>query len=151
PKNLALICYVSAHGSTKIMAEQLKTSLEERGVAVELHDLVTVPLNELAGLLTDAATIVLGSSVIMAALHPVAVNTVFLLDRLKPKAPFAAVIGSYGWSPGPLKKAAELLPSWKVELVGSVITKGHPGEEAMAELDALAETIAAKHKEAGIA
>lgn len=150
PENMALIGYVSAHGSTKLMAEHLKDALEQRGVAVQLHDLVTVPLNELAGLLTDAATIVLGSSVIMAALHPVAVNTAFLLDRLKPKAKFAAVIGSYGWSPNPLKNAAELLPAWKVELIGNVITKGHPGADAMAELDVLADTIAAKHREAGL-
>ena len=150
PDNLALIAYVSTHGSTKAMAEHLKTALEERGVNVELKDLVTTPLNELAGLLTDAATIVLGSSVVMAALHPVAVNTAFLLDRLKPKAKFAAVIGSYGWSPGPLQKAAELLPSWKVEVVGAVIAKGHPKTTAFTELDALADTIAAKHRGAGL-
>lgn len=150
PDNMALIAYVSTHGSTKLMAERLQTALEKRGVKVELKDLVTVPLNELAGLLTDAATIVLGSSVIMAALHPVAVNTAFLLDRLKPKTKFVAVIGSYGWSPGPLQKAAELLPSWKVEVVGAVIAKGHPGAQAMTELDALADTIAAKHRAAGI-
>lgn len=150
PENLALIGYVSTHGSTKTMAEHLKTALEKRGVNVALHDLVTVPLNELAGLLTDAATIVLGSSVVMAALHPVAVNTAFLLDRLKPKAKFVAVIGSYGWSAGPLQKAAELLPSWKVEVVGAVIAKGHPKAAAFAELDALADTIAAKHRAAGL-
>ena len=150
PENTVLIGYVSAHGSTKIMADHLKDALEKRGVNVELHDLVTVPLNELAGLLTDVATIVLGSSVIMAALHPVAVNTAFLLDRLKPKAKFAAVIGSYGWSPNPLKKADELFPSWKVEVVGGVIAKGHPGDDALAEIDALADTIAAKHGEAGL-
>jgi len=150
PENLALIAYVSTHGSTKIMAEHLQAALEKRGVKVALKDLVTVPLNELAGFLTDAATIVLGSSVIMAALHPVAVSTAFLLDRLKPKAKFAAVIGSYGWSPNPLKNAAELLPSWKVEVVGAVIAKGHPKADALAELDALADTIAAKHRAAGL-
>jgi flavorubredoxin len=150
PDNLALIAYVSTHGSTKRMAERLQAALESRGVKVELKDLVGLPLNELAGCLTDAATIVLGSSVIMAALHPLAVYAAFLLDRLKPKARFAAVIGSYGWSPNPLKNAAELLPSWKVELVGSVIAKGCPGDEALAELDALADTIAAKHRAAGL-
>jgi len=150
PDNLALIAYVSTHGSTKIMAEQLKTSLEERGVQVLLKDLIGLPLNELAGVLTDAATIVLGSSVIMAALHPLAFNTAFLIDRLKPKAKFLGVIGSYGWSPGPLKKAADLFPSYKADVVGAVIAKGHPKAEAFAELDALAEIIAAKHKEAGI-
>ncbi len=150
PENLALIAYVSTHGSTKLMAEHLKAALEKRGVKVALKDLIGLPLNELAGVLTDAATIVLGSSVIMAALHPLAVYTAFLLDRLKPKAKFAAVIGSYGWSPNPLKNAAELLPSWKVEVVGAVIAKGHPGAEAMKELDALADTIAAKHRAAGL-
>jgi flavorubredoxin len=150
PENLALIAYVSTHGSTKIMAEHLAAALEKRGVKVALKDLIGLPLNELAGVLTDAATIVLGSSVIMAALHPLAVYTAFLLDRLKPKAKFAAVIGSYGWSPNPLKDAAELLPSWKVELVGAVIAKGHPGAEAMKELDVLADTIVAKHRAAGL-
>jgi flavorubredoxin len=150
PENLALIAYVSTHGSTKIMAGHLKAALEKRGVNVELKDLVGLPLNELAGVLTDAATIVLGSPVIMAALHPVAFNTAFLLDRLKPKAKFMAVIGSYGWSPNPLQKAAELLPTWKTEVVGSVIAKGHPGAEALTELDELADTIATKHRAAGI-
>jgi len=150
PDNLALIAYVSTHGSTKVMAEHLQAALEERGVKVELKDLVGLPLDELAPLLTDVATIVLGSSVIMASLHPVAVSTAFLVDRLKPKAKFLAAIGSYGWSPGPIQKAAELFPTYKAEVVGAVAAKGHPKAKAFAELDALAETIAAKHKEAGL-
>lgn len=150
PENLALIAYVSTHGSTKVMAEHLCAALQKRGVKTELKDLVTTPLDELAGLLTDAVTIVLGSSVVMAALHPVAVHVAFLLDRLKPKAKFAGVIGSYGWSPGPLQKAAELLSSWKPEVVGAVIAKGHPRQAALAELDALADTIAEKHRQSGI-
>lgn len=149
PENLVLIAYVSAHGSTEMMAEHLKAALEKRGVRVEMVNLVGLPLNELADVLTDAGTIVLGSSVIMAALHPLAIYAAFLLDRLKPKAKFAAFIGSYGWSPNPLKNAASLLPSWKAEIVGSVITKGSPGKETFAELEALAEAIAARHKEAG--
>ena len=150
PENLALIAYVSTHGSTKIMAEQMKESLEKRGVNVELKDLIGLPLNELAAVLLHATTLVFGSSVIMASLHPVAFNTAFLLDRLRPKIKFLSVIGSYGWSPGPLKKAADLIPSFKGEVVGSVITKGHPQSDTLAELDALAETIAAKHREVGI-
>ncbi|MGE4489155.1 MAG: FprA family A-type flavoprotein [Kiritimatiellales bacterium] len=151
PDNLVLIAYVSAHGSTEVMAEYLKAALEKRGVKVEMKNLIGLPLNEMAGVLTDAGTIVLGSSVIMAALHPLAVYVAFLLDRLKPKAKYAAVIGSYGWSPNPLKNADKLLPSWKTEVVGSVISKGKPGDETFAELDRLADTITAKHKEAGYA
>ncbi|MFA5688913.1 MAG: FprA family A-type flavoprotein [Kiritimatiellales bacterium] len=150
PENLALIAYISTHDNTEVMAEYLNTALEKRGVRTVLKNLVGLPLHELAGLLTDPATIVLGSSVIMASLHPLAVYTAFLLDRLKPKAKFAAVIGSYGWSPNPLKNAGDLLASWKPEIVGAVIAKGHPGEETMKELDALADAIAARHKAAGI-
>lgn len=150
PENKVLIPYVSAHGSTEIMAKHLGKALEKRGVDVELKNLIGLSLNELADDLIDASTIVLGSSVIMAALHPLAVYTAFLLDRLKPKAKFAALIGSYGWSPNPLKKADELFPSWKVELVGNVLSKGHPGDDTLAELDELADEIVAKHREAGL-
>jgi len=150
PKNLALLAFVSTHGSTRIMAEYLAEKIEKQGVAVKLFDLVGLSLNDISSSLVDAATIVLGSSVVMAALHPCAVNTAFLIDRLKPKAKFAAVFGSYGWSPGPLKKAGELLPSLKVELLEPVVAKGHPKAEAFKELDALAKTIAAKHRAAGM-
>lgn len=150
PKNMAVVAFVSTHGSTRIMAEHLAAQLTEQGVEARLFDLVGLPLNDISSSLVDAATIVLGSSVVMAALHPFAVNTAFLLDRIKPKARFAAVFGSYGWSPGPLKKAAELLPSLKVEVVGAVIAKGHPKDDTLDELSDLAATIAAKHRDAGI-
>ena len=150
PKNIAVVAFVSAHGSTRIMAEHLAAELEKQGVEARLFDLVGLPLNDISSSLVDAATIVLGSSVVMAALHPFAVNTAFLLDRIKPKAKFVAVFGSYGWSPGPLKKAAELLPSLKVEVVGAVLAKGHPKDDVLEELGELAGTIAAKHKELGI-
>lgn len=150
PKNIALIAFVSTHGSTRIMAEHLAASIEKQGVEARLFDLVGLPLNEISTTLVDAATIVLGSSVIMSALHPYAVNTAFLIDRLRPKAKFAAVFGSYGWGSLPLKDAAKLIPSLKVELLGTVMAKGHPKGEVFAELDALAAAIAAKHREAGL-
>jgi len=150
PKNIALVAFVSTHGSTRIMAEHLAAGLEKQGVDARLFDLVGLPLNDISSSLVDASTIVLGSPVIMAALHPFAVNMAFILDRMKPKAKFLAVFGSYGWSPGPLNKAGELLSSLKAEVVGAVLSKGHPRSETLAELDALAETIAAKHREAGL-
>lgn len=150
PKNLALIAFVSTHGSTRIMAEHLAEAVKKQGVDVKLFDLVGLPLNDISSALVDAATIVLGSSVVMGALHPYAVNAAFLIDRLKPKAKFAAVFGSYGWGPTPLKEAAKLLPSLKVEVLGAVIAKGHPKQAAFDELDVLAGQIAAKHRTAGI-
>ena len=150
PKNLALIAFVSTHGSTRIMAEHLAAAIAKQGVEVKLFDLVGLPLNDISSALVDAATIVLGSSVVMGALHPYAVNAAFLIDRLKPKAKFAAVFGSYGWGATPLKEAAKLMPSLKVELLGTVIAKGHPKGEVFTELDALADTIAAKHRAAGL-
>jgi len=149
-RNIVVIAFVSTHGSTRIMAEHLAAELEKQGVETKLFDLVALELNDISSALVDAATFVLGSSVVMAALHPYAANTAFLLDRIRPKAKFAAIFGSYGWSPGPLKKAAELIPKLKVEVVGSVISKGHPSDEVLEELAELAAAIADKHREEGL-
>ena len=150
PRNLALIAYVSTHGSTRIMAEHLAEAIGKRGIEVKLLDLVGLPINQISRALVDAATIALGSSVVMAALHPYAVFTAFLIDHLKPKAKFVTAFGSYGWSPGPIRKAGELLPSLKAEFLDPVVSRGHPRQEVLAGLDALADRIALRHQEAGL-
>jgi len=150
PHNLVLIAYVSTHGSTRIMAEHLTEAIERHGIESRLIDLAGLPLNHISSALVDAATITLGSSVVMNSLHPYATFTADLINNLKPKARFVAFFGSYGWSPGPLRKAGDQLSSLKAEHLDPVISRGHPREEVVAELDALADRIAAKHKEAGL-
>jgi flavorubredoxin len=72
-----------------------------------------------------------------------------LANALRPKLRFASVIGSYGWSSKAIERIAELIPNLKVEILEPVLCRGYPREGDFRALDALAETIAAKHAALG--
>lgn len=148
PKNLALIPYVSMHHSTKLMAEHLAPALVARGVEVSLLDLATVDLDRIGTGLVDAATILLGTPTVLGGPHPFAQNAAFLVSILKPRAKFASVFGSYGWASKTVEAVAGMLD--KYEILPAVYVKGLPTAEAYAGLDALADAVAAKHREIGI-
>jgi flavorubredoxin len=116
---------------------------------VERFELATVDLGELASSLVDAATIIIGTPTVLTGPHPLAAHAAFLANALKPKARHVAVIGSYGWAGKTAERLAEMLSNFKGELLDPVMVKGMPRDEGYAALDALADTIAAKH--AGLA
>ena len=68
----------------------------------------------------------------------------------RPKAKFASVIGSYGWSTRVVEQTAELIPNLKVELLDPVLCEGYPREEDFQALDRLADAVAARHREEGL-
>ena len=146
PKNLVVIPYVSMYGSTELLVDYLKQSLEEKGVEVKLFDLVKSDVGELAMELVDAATIVVGTSMVLAGPHPSAINGAYLINALRPKAKYFSVIGSYGWGGNMENKLAEILGNLKVEKLDSVIIKGKPTNDDFIKVDELAEKIAEKHK-----
>ena len=150
PLNKVALPCVSMHGSTQAMADRLAAELRRRGVAVETFDLAALPLDRFASALVDAATLVFAAPAVWNAPHPAALFAALVAGGLKPKAPWGALIGSYGWGAKALENPAELLPGLKVEFLPSVHARGRPGPEALAALDALAETIAAKHGTAGL-
>ena len=61
PKNLAVIAYISMHGSTGKLVERLVSSLAANGVTVAEFDLAVTDIGKLAIMLVDAGTIVLGT------------------------------------------------------------------------------------------
>ncbi len=150
PHNLVCIPYVTMHGSTHIMVEHLTDQLVSRGVVVEQFDLPVTDIGDLAVSLVDAATIVVGTPTVLVGPHPHAAYAAVLANALKPKAKFAAIIGSYGWGSKAVETIQSLIPNLKVEVLGAVLTKGHPKADALAELDKLAEAIAQKHRELGV-
>lgn len=145
-KNQVLIPYVSMYESTKMMAEHLKERLEKAGTEVILWDLIEGDAGELAMAAVDAATVVMGASMVLSGPHPAAVYATYLINVLKPKFKFFAIIGSYGWG-GNLTQVLEgLLTCVRPEKLENVIIKGRPTEEDFAKLDVLAEQIIEKHK-----
>ncbi len=145
PRNVAVIAYSSMHDSTRRMARHLSEALVARGVAVEVFGLANADLGRLAMALVDAATIVLGSPVVAAGAHPLVSYAASIANMLKPRARYAAVIGSVGWGGKMAEQLAGLMPNLKVEHLGTVLAKGLPKDPDYAALDQLADTIAARH------
>ncbi|MBN2125263.1 MAG: FprA family A-type flavoprotein [Deltaproteobacteria bacterium] len=149
PKNLVVLPYVSMHGSTKQMVDHFTAALVDRGVRVELYNLAVSDIGKLAMALVDAATIVLGTSTVLAGPHPLAAYAAFLANALRPKARFLSIIGSYGWGGKTVETLAGMIPNLKVEVLDPVLCKGVPLTPDFEALDRLAGTVAKKHKENG--
>ena len=147
PKNVVVVPYVSMHGSTNAMVEYLVGALGGRGVTVHQFDLAVTDIGKLAMTLVDAATIVIGTPTVRIGAHPLAAYAAFLANILSPKAKFASIIGSYGWSSKAVEQIAGLIPNLKVEVLQPVLCKGQATESVFEALDDLAETIATKHRE----
>ncbi len=148
PKNLVLIPYVSMYKSVQEMAFYLKEKLEAKGIKTLCYDIVEDGLGDIAMNLVDAATIVLGASMVLASPHPAAANVAYIANLLKPKAKFASFIGSYGWGGNLFDKLGEMLSGLKVQVIEPVLVKGKPSSADLEKLDIMAESIFNAHKDA---
>jgi len=151
PHNLAVIPYVSMHGSTRQMVDHLTSALVEKGVGVELFSLPVTDIGKLAMSLVDAATLVVGTSTVLAGPHPLAAYATFLANALRPRVKFLSIVGSYGWGGKTVETLAGMIPNLKVEVLEPVLCKGRASKKDFEALDRLAGAIAQKHKESSFA
>ena len=151
PKNIVVLPYISMHGSTQKMVEYFVGALADRGVAVKQFNLAATDIGKLAMALVDAATLVIGTPTVLVGPHPSVAYAAFLANALRPRLQFISIIGSYGWGSKAVEQLAAMIPNLKAEVLTPVISKGLPREEDFKALDNLASTIAAKHKERGLA
>ena len=147
PRNLAIIPFISMHGSTAMMVRFLTDALSAKGIKVAPFDLAVTDLGKLAIALVDAATIIIGTPTVHVGPHPAVSYAVGLANSLRPKAKFASIIGSYGWSSRAVESIAALIPNLKAEIIPPVMCKGKPRASDFEALSRLAEEIAAKHNE----
>jgi flavorubredoxin len=143
--NRVVIPCVSMHGSTDLMVDHLVGALVDRGVKVDKFDLTVTDHGKLVMALIDAATIVFATPALNMGPHPLVLAATHLADALRPKLRYAAIIGSFGWGSKAPDTIAALIPNLKVEQLGTVMCKGVPKADTFAALDALADSIAAKH------
>jgi flavorubredoxin len=132
------------------MVEYLVSALAARGVTVHQFNLTDTDIGKLAITLVDAATIVIGTPTVHLGAHPNVIYATFLANALRPKAKFASVIGSHGWSTKVVDQIAGIITNLQVEVISPVIAKGYPKEADFQALDKLAEAIAEKHKGLGL-
>ncbi|OHB56797.1 MAG: MBL fold hydrolase [Planctomycetes bacterium GWF2_50_10] len=149
-KNEVLVPYNSMHGATRKMVDVFVDALRERNIAVKQFNLAGTDLGKIAIALVDGATIVLGTSQVLAGAHPNVAHAAFVVNALRPKTKFVSLIGSYLWGGQMVEQIKGLLPNLKAELLEPVVIKGYPKENDFKALAAMADTIAAKHKAAGI-
>ena len=148
PKNLVVLPYVSMYDSTKSMTDYLAEKLETAGIKTYKHDIVNGDLGDLAMALVDASTIVLGTSMVLAGPHPASVNIAYVVSILRPKAKFAALIGSYGWGGKLFDLIGQILAPLKLDMVAEPLqVKGKPKTEDYKKLDEIADAIIEKHKQ----
>lgn len=150
PKNLVVLPYVSMYNSTKEMIDRLAEDLNKEGIETFKFDIVDDDLGDLAMALVDAATIVMGTSMVLAGPHPMAVNVAYLAAVLRPKAKFASIIGSYGWGGKLFDIIVNLLAPLKLDLIEPIQIKGKPTDEDFKKVDEMAKTIIEKHKSIGL-
>jgi flavorubredoxin len=150
PKNEVVIPYISMHHSTELLVKRMAGELTAQGVRVKVFDLTVTDLGELAMALVDAATIVVGTPIMLGGPHPLVGYALNLANLLKPKAKFAAFLVSYGWGAGAVERLPGLIEGLRVEALPGVVARGMPRQAEMEAVDALADRIAAKHKELGL-
>ncbi len=150
PHNLVLIPFVTMHGSTAVMVDRLTGALIDRGVKVERMNLQGADLGKLATVLVDAATVVAATPTVMTHPHPLMVSALYLANELKPKVRFLSAMVTYGWATSAVEHIVGLTTGLKAEVIEPVIVKGCPTAEDLLKVDALAEAIAVKHREAGL-
>jgi flavorubredoxin len=149
-RNLALIPFVSMHGSTREMVEYLADALVRQGVEVVPCNLITADVGELAKELIDASTLVLATPTVLGGAHPAAASAAYLINALRPKTKFASIIGSYGWGGRSEESLRASLGNLKAEFLPTVLVKGYPAEKDYRALDELAAAIADRHRDIGV-
>lgn len=149
-KNLVLIPYVSMYGSVEEMVKYVANGLKENGINVYTHDIVRDDLGDLAVELVDAATVIIGASMVLAGPHPMAINTCVLANALKPKTKFVSFLGSYGWGGKLFETLGSLFTSIKPEVIEPVLIKGKLKEGDYKKLDELIASVTEKHKSTGL-
>ena len=97
--------------------------------------------------LIDATTIVIGSPTVHFGPHPKAAHIAFLTNILKPKARYAAVIGSFGWGGKTVQTLGEMMPKLGAEMLDPIYIKGKPGEQELLEVNRLADEIYKRHQD----
>ena len=149
PKNKVVIPYVSMYQNTERMVDRLAEKLKEEDVEVHKFDLISDDIGDLAVELVDAATVVFGASMVLAMPHPYAFFGVYLTNALRPNVKFMSILGSYGWGGNLIGKIEENTNLLQAEKLDYITVKGRAKQEDMERIDALAHTIAQKHKEIG--
>lgn len=146
-KNEVVVLYVSMHDSTKKMIEYLADKLMDEGLSVKLHNIVNSDIGEIAVDLVDASTVVIGTPMVLTGVHPLMAGAIYLVNALRPKTRYLALVGSYGWGGRFIDEIKEMTKNLKAEIFEPVVVKGLISDVNYEKLDNLVKEIIKKNKD----
>lgn len=117
-EKLVVIPYVSAYGYTKQIAEEIAKGIEEKGIKVELYDMVTADESEVLARIYCADGLLFGSPTILGeALKPIW-NILTSMYSPIHKGKLSSAFGSYGWSGEAVPHIMERLKQIRLKTFG---------------------------------
>ena len=129
------------HGSTEIMVKYLIDALIKRGIEVKPFNLSKMELGEFLMALVDASTLVIAAPTVLTKPHPLMAQIIYLINVLRPKLKYGAIMGSFGWGTLMEEEIKQLLNNLSIDYHETVLIKGLPKEEDFKALDKLADQI----------
>jgi len=111
------IFYVSAYNNTKNMGEYLAKKINEAGIKAEAHEITSMNLSDIVGLIEKASGIMIGSPTINQDAVKPAWDVLSLVCPIINRGKAAAAFGSYGWSGEGTPMLTQRLKSLKFKVV----------------------------------
>jgi len=129
------------------MIEYLADKLMDEGLSVKLHNIVNSDIGEIAVDLVDASTVVIGTPMVLAGVHPLMAGAIYLVNALRPKTKYLALVGSYGWGGRFIDEIKEMTKNLKAEIFEPVVVKGLISKKDYKKLDNLVNEIIKRNKD----
>lgn len=129
-----VICYVSAYGYTKKLAEEVAKGIANKGLNPKLYDVETADINEVMENLSVAKGLIIGSPTIVNDTVLPIWQVLIRLNEFIHKGLYAGVFGSYGWSGKAIDNIAGRFQQLNLKMpVESLKINFNPSEEQCKE------------------
>jgi len=116
-KKKIVVVFDTMWGSTEIMAQMIAEGAASEGVDVQMCKVSTMDRSQIMREILDSKAVVIGTPTLNMGMFPDVADIAAYIKGLKPKNRYAAVFGSYGWSPGGTKALKETLANCGLEFV----------------------------------
>jgi flavorubredoxin/NADPH-dependent 2,4-dienoyl-CoA reductase/sulfur reductase-like enzyme/rubredoxin len=141
------ICYVSAYGYTKTIAEVVKKYIEEHSsYKVNIFDMVTAKKEEYMPKIISSKGLLLGTPTILGDALPPVWEILVSLNPVLHGEKVASAFGSYGWSGEAVVNVMERLEQLRMNTVDPCIINFKPSEENLQFVNKFAEKFVTKLK-----
>ncbi|WP_024620088.1 FprA family A-type flavoprotein [Metaclostridioides mangenotii] len=141
------ICYVSAYGYTKTVADTVKDYIEKNtDYKVNTFDLVDSKLEEVMPKVINSQGIILGTPTILGDALPPIWNILMSLNPVIHGGKVASVFGSYGWSGEGTENLMERLKQLRMVTIEPLAVNFKPSHEEIGYINQYADKFVEKLK-----